>query len=194
MKKKEKLELLYCKALEVFARYGYKKATLDDIAGEIGITKPGIYKYVKDKMDLYEKTLSYALLRWQEKVVTAVNREDDIIRKFIVMSQKGYEYLMEDQLLTEVLKKDPTIFPFSTHVVRFREVNNRSLNLIKYILKEGIRQKKFSKVDIGRTSILLYSIYRTFIVEAYVISDAKQIKKIYTDGIQLILNGLIERP
>ncbi|MEE9936569.1 MAG: TetR/AcrR family transcriptional regulator [Deltaproteobacteria bacterium] len=194
MKKKEKLELLYCKALEVFARYGYKKATLDDIAGEIGITKPGIYKYVKDKMDLYEKTLSYALLRWQEKVVTAVNREDDIIRKFIVMSQKGYDYLMEDQLLTEVLKKDPTIFPFSTQVVRFREVNNRSLNLIKYILKEGIRQKKFSKVDIGRTSILLYSIYRTFIVEAYVISDAKQIKKIYTDGIQLILNGLIERP
>jgi AcrR family transcriptional regulator len=120
MKKKEKLELLYCKALEVFARYGYKKATLDDIAGEIGITKPGIYKYVKDKMDLYEKTLSYALLRWQEKVVTAVNREDDIVRKFIVMSQKGYDYLMEDQLLTEVLKKDPTIFPFSTHVVRFK--------------------------------------------------------------------------
>jgi len=193
MKKKEKLELLYCKALEVFARYGYKKATLDDIAKEIGITKPGIYKYVKDKMDLYEKTLSYALLKWQEKVVNAVDHEDDIIQKFIVMSQKGYEYLMEDQLLTEVLKNDPTVFPFSTHVVRFKEINNRSMNLIKYILKEGIKQKRFSKVDIQRTSILLYSIYRTFIVEAYIISDAKQIKKIYTDGIHLILNGLIER-
>lgn len=193
MKKKEKLELLYCKALEVFARYGYKKATLDDIAKEIGITKPGIYKYVKDKMDLYEKTLSYALLKWQEKVVNAVDHEDDIIQKFIVMSQKGYEYLMEDQILTEVLKKDPTVFPFSTHVVRFKEINNRSMNLIKYILKEGIKQKRFSKVDIQRTSILLYSIYRTFIVEAYIISDARQIKKIYTDGIHLILNGLIER-
>jgi AcrR family transcriptional regulator len=193
MKKKEKLELLYCKSLEVFARYGYKKTTLDDIAGEIGITKPGLYKYVKDKMDLYEKTLSFALLRWQDRVVNAVNREDDIVRKFIVMSQKGYDYLMEDELLTEILRKDPTIFPFSTNIVRFREVNQRSLDLIKYILEEGIKQRKFSKVDIQRTSVLLYSIYRTFIVEAYVISDAKQIKKIYTDGINLILNGLIER-
>jgi len=193
MKKKEKLELLYCKSLEVFARYGYKKTTLDDIAGEIGITKPGLYKYVKDKMDLYEKTLSFALLRWQDRVVNAVNREDDIVRKFIVMSQKGYDYLMEDELLTEILRKDPTIFPFSTNIIRFKEVNQRSLNLIKYILEEGIKQRKFSKVDIQRTSVLLYSIYRTFIVEAYVISDAKQIKKIYTDGINLILNGLIER-
>jgi len=193
MKKKEKLELLYCKSLEVFARYGYKKTTMEDIAGEIGITKPGLYKYVKDKMDLYEKTLSFALLRWQDRVVNAVNREDDIVRKFIVMSQKGYDYLMEDELLTEILRKDPTIFPFSTNIVRFREVNQRSLDLIKYILEEGIKQRKFSKVDIQRTSVLLYSIYRTFIVEAYVISDAKQIKKIYTDGINLILNGLIER-
>lgn len=193
MKKKERLELLYCKALEVFARYGYKKTTIEDIASEIGITKGGIYKYVKDKMDLYEKTVSYALLRWQDRVVDAVNHEDDIIRKFIVMSHKGYEYLMEDEPLTEVLKKDPTVFPSSTNVVRFREVNQRSLDLIQHLLEEGIRQRRFSKVDIQRTSILLYSIYRMFIVEAYIISDAKQIEKMYTDGISLILNGLIER-
>ena len=192
MKKKEKLELLYCKALEVFARYGYKKATIEDIAGEIGITKGGIYKYVKDKMDLYEETVSYALVRWQDRVVEAVNHEDDIVQKFIVMSQKGYEYLMEDKLLTDVLKKDPTVFPFSTNVVRFRKVNQRSMDLIQYLLEEGIRQKRFSQVDVLQTSKLLYSIYRMFIVEGYIISDAKHIEKMYTDGISLILNGLIE--
>ena len=192
MKKKEKLELLYCKALEVFARYGYKKATIEDIAGEIGITKGGIYKYVKDKMDLYEETVSYALVRWQDRVVEAVNHEDDIVQKFIVMSQKGYEYLMEDKLLTDALKKDPTVFPFSTNVVRFRKVNQRSMDLIQYLLEEGIRQKRFSQVDVLQTSKLLYSIYRMFIVEGYIISDAKHIEKMYTDGISLILNGLIE--
>ena len=192
MKRKEKLELLYCKALEVFARYGYKKATIEDIAGEIGITKGGIYKYVKDKMDLYEETVSYALVRWQDRVVEAVNHEDDIVQKFIVMSQKGYEYLMEDKLLTDVLKKDPTVFPFSTNVVRFRKVNQRSMDLIQYLLEEGIRQKRFSQVDVLQTSKLLYSIYRMFIVEGYIISDAKHIEKMYTDGISLILNGLIE--
>ncbi len=193
MKKKERTEQLYCKALEVFARYGYKKSTIEDIANEIGITKAGIYKYAKDKSELYEETLTYALVRWQDKVVNAVNREDDIVRKFTVMSQKGYEYLMEDKALTEVLKKDPTVFPFSTNVVRFGMVNQRSLNLIHNILEEGIRQKKFSNVDVKQTSIFLYSIYRMFIVEAFVISNAKQIKKMYTGGINLILNGLVER-
>ncbi|WDP88828.1 MAG: TetR/AcrR family transcriptional regulator [Desulfobacter sp.] len=193
-KRAERLELLYSRALNIFARYGYKKATVEDIAGEIGITKSGLYKYAKDKMDLYEKTLSHALIRWQARVVEAVNQEDDIIQKFIVMGRKGYEYLMEDEPLREVIKNDPAVFPHSTNVIRFREVNQRSLDLIERLLTEGILQGKFSKdIDVKQTSRLLYSIYRMFIVESYIISEVNQNKKMYINGIALLLNGLLVR-
>lgn len=194
MKKTERLELLFTRALNIFARYGYKKTTMEDIAGEIGITKSGLYKYAKDKMDLYEKTVSYALIRWQNKVFEAVSQEDDILEKFIVMSRKGYQYLMEDKPLREVLKNDPTVFPHSTNVIRFEQVNQRSLDLIEHILDEGIKQNRFSdQIDIRDTSRLYYSIYRMFIVESYIISDVAQIEKMYLNAIRLLLNGLLIR-
>ncbi len=193
MKRNEKHELLLTKALEIFARYGYKKATIEDVAGEIGITKGGIYKYVENKMDLYQKAVSNALGKWQERVAEAVAGEEDIVNKFTVMSKKGYEYLMEDENLREVLKKDPTVFPYSAQIVRFKEVNERSLGLIQNLLREGIKQKKFIEVDVVETSELLYSIYRMFIIEAYVISDVNKLQKRYTKGVNLILKGLLKR-
>lgn len=194
MKKEERLEQLYTRALGIFARYGYKKATVEDIAGEIGITKSGLYKYVADKKDLYEKTLSHALIKWQNRVVEAVNREDDIIRKFTVMSRKGYEYLLEDEALREVLKNDPAVFPHSTSIARFNAVNERSLGLIERILEQGVEEGIFAReIDIPQTSRLLYSIYRMFIVESYILSDVKQFNSMYNDGVSLVLYGLVAR-
>ncbi len=193
MKRKEKLELLYGKALEIFSRYGYKKSTVEDIAREIGLTKGGIYKYVHNKLDLYEKTVSHALGKWQNRVAEAMEEEEDITQKFIVMSRKGYEYLMQDKHLRKLLINDPTVFPYSSRIVRFRDVNHRSIMLIQSLLRQGIKQKKFSKVNIRQTSDLLYSIYRMFIVEAYIVSDVRKIQQMYMNGVNLILNGLIKR-
>ncbi len=193
MKRNEKRELLLTKALEVFARYGYRKATVEDIAGEIGLTKGGIYKYVDSKIDLYQKSVSHALGKWQDRVAEAVAGEDDIVEKFKVMSSKGYEYLMEDENLQAVLKNDPTVFPYSPHVVRFKEINERSLGLIQNLLREGIKENKFVDVDIVETSELLYSIYRMFIIEAYVLSDVYKLQKMYASGVTLILKGLMVR-
>lgn len=193
MRRKEKLELLYGKALEIFSRYGYKKSTVEDIAREIGLTKGGIYKYVRNKLDLYEKTVSHALGKWQDRVAEAMEEEDDITQKFIVMSRKGYEYLMQDKHLRKLLINDPTVFPYSSRIVRFRDVNRRSILLIQSLLRQGIKQNKFSKVNIQQTSDLLYSIYRMFIIEAYIVSDVRKIQQMYMNGINLILNGLIKR-
>ena len=193
MKRNEKQERLLISALEIFARYGYKKATVEDVAGAIGITKGGLYKYVKDKKDLYHKAVSYALGKWQDRVAEAIANEPDIVKKFSVMAKKGFEYLIEDNDLREILKNDPSIFPYSPQIVRFKEVNDRSLRLIESLLQEGIKNKTFTQIDTKGASELFYSMYRMFIIETYVISDTKDIENIYQLGIELILNGLLVR-
>ena len=93
MKPKEDIATVYEAALGVFAEFGFKKATLDDIAAQLGMTKGNLYRYAHNKQDLYRNTVRHALLRWQGKVRDAVAAESDVVQQFQVMCRKAVAYL-----------------------------------------------------------------------------------------------------
>lgn len=51
-------------AVEVFATYGYRGATLDEIAERAGISKPNLHYYFERKKDLYLAVLRRTLEIW----------------------------------------------------------------------------------------------------------------------------------
>jgi len=61
MRKKAPSNDIYNAALKIFAEFGYKKATMEDIAKELNMTKCNLYLYAENKMDLYENTVRSAL-------------------------------------------------------------------------------------------------------------------------------------
>ncbi|MCP2168909.1 TetR/AcrR family transcriptional regulator [Goodfellowiella coeruleoviolacea] len=48
-------------ALLVFARYGYRKASMDDVAKAAGISRPGLYFYFASKQELFRAAVEHAL-------------------------------------------------------------------------------------------------------------------------------------
>ncbi|UKD54826.1 TetR/AcrR family transcriptional regulator [Amycolatopsis sp. FU40] len=48
-------------ALEVFARYGYRKASMDDVAKAANISRPGLYFYFSSKPELFRATVQHSL-------------------------------------------------------------------------------------------------------------------------------------
>lgn len=48
-------------ALLVFARYGYRKASMDDVARAADISRPGLYFYFASKQDLFRAAVTHAL-------------------------------------------------------------------------------------------------------------------------------------
>ena len=48
-------------AVKIFHRKGYRTATLDDVAHELGLTKPALYHYVSSKEDLLSQIYLQAL-------------------------------------------------------------------------------------------------------------------------------------
>ncbi|WP_134727814.1 TetR/AcrR family transcriptional regulator [Amycolatopsis nivea] len=48
-------------ALEVFARYGYRKASMDDVAKAADISRPGLYFYFSSKPELFRATVRHSL-------------------------------------------------------------------------------------------------------------------------------------
>lgn len=181
-------------SLRLFARFGYQKTTMDDVAAEVGMSKGNIYFYVSSKRDLYEKTVSSALQQWRETVAAAVARVDDVVEKFSVMARLSFEYLVDHEDLRAVLIKDPSIFTLTPREDRFYEINLGAMQLIKNIIAQGIAEGRFLPVDVDHTSELFFSIYIMFLIKRYVKSEGVSAARMYEEAMKIVLRGLCTTP
>ncbi len=177
-------------ALKLFAQYGYRKTTLEDVAGELGMTPGNIYFYVKNKNELYEKTVRSALDRWRESVALAVAAEKSAPEKFVVMAERSFEYLRDRDDITAILSRDPDIFTLSPDEDRFRDINEGAMRIMRDILAQGVREKSFHKMNVEHATDFLFSVYIMFLIRAYVKKEEGNVEEMFREGLRLILRGL----
>lgn len=176
--------------LSAFAEFGYQKTTMEDIAGRLNMTKGNLYLYVKNKKDLYHKTVTWALLAWQSKVFEAVNNKPDVKDKFYTMCFKAVEYLSLNPEFQQVLKRDPEIFPMFPVKDPFYKINQNSVALIRSILKQGIKKNLIREIETERISEVLFMIYKMFIIRMYIKTEDKLIHDMFIDAVDMFANGL----
>lgn len=194
MRKKEKIEAIYNAAMGVFAEYGYRKATMGDIAEALGMTKGNLYLYVKDKKDLYDKSVGHALLRWQVLVRDAIAKEPDVRKKFLVMGEKALEYLAKDDDLRRVLVRDPEIFPMFPVKDPYLQINRNSVAMIRSILRKGIESGVFRRLNLDSLPELLFSIYKMLVIQTYVAREGKVVRRMFTDMLEVVTQGIFREP
>ena len=192
-KKDDKLIRIYEMALTVFARYGYKRSRMEDIAQALDMTKGNLYLYAANKRDLYEKAVAYALLKWQSHAKREADKYDDPVQQLAAYSTKGIEYLQEDAVLKAILIDNPAVFPISPSEDPFYEINHASMDMLKQILRQGIAIKRFGDMDVDRVSELFYAIYTLFINKVYIKSEGETTLRMFEEGIHIVLNGLLAR-
>ncbi len=180
-------------SLKCFARYNYKKTTMEEIAEELGLTKGALYSYARSKEDLYQKAVAYALTKWQAKVREAVEDADRPEDKFMALSFKAFKYLAADHDLRNILINDPDIFPMFPKEDPFFEINENSRNMLRAVLEEGINSNTFRPLDLDSATWLLFSIYKMFIIDTYVVPDREATEKLFKDAVDLLLHGLFSQ-
>ncbi len=189
-KREIKYESIYRASLKVFAEYGYKKATIGDIANELGVVKSALYFYVADKKELYNNAVAFGLRLWQDKVRESVALETDPRRKFEVMAHKALEYLSEDRNLRNILLRDPALFPLHPAQDPYTDINRDSLEMLKGIITQGIEEKRFRDVDVNTVAPLIFSFYVMLVQKIYMFPEAAFDKRMFEAGIDLVLRGL----
>jgi AcrR family transcriptional regulator len=185
---------IYTAALAVFAEYGYRKSTVEEIASKINCTKGNLYLYVKDKRELYTRTVNFALRRWQERVRQAIASEKGPRAQLETMCRKAVEYLSRDTELRDIIRRDPDIFPMFPTVDPYEAINARSVKMIASILRKGIRQKVFRPVDADRVSQVIFSMYKMVIIQTYIQNEAGFTQEMFEDTLDIVLNGISLQP
>lgn len=189
-KREIRCEAIYKAALKVFAEYGYKKTTIEDIAAELGTAKSSLYFYIKDKRDLYDKAVAYGFRHWQNKVRDAIAAEADVEKRFIVMAHKAYEYLAEDRHFRKILMRDPSLFPLHPSQDPYSDINRDSIAMLTAILERGVKEGRFRPIDVTAVAPLMFSFYVLMIQRTYMFPEDEH-TVMFEDGIDLFLRGLV---
>jgi AcrR family transcriptional regulator len=187
----QKLQDILNASLIIFARYGYKKTTMEEVAGVLHMTKGALYLYVENKKDLYQKTVAAALMHWQARVKEAVDLQTEPAEKLRVLSFKAFQYLSENIDLRKVLVQDPDIFPMFPREDPYLVINENSRNMLKAILEEGIGTGQFRPVDVESITWLLFSIYKMFIIDTYILTEKESTTKLFEEAVELVICGLL---
>jgi AcrR family transcriptional regulator len=72
-------EALLEAAVGVFARYGFRKTSMDEVARAAGVSRQGLYLLFADKEELFRKALTYKLARQLSTAVIVLSRTGDAL-------------------------------------------------------------------------------------------------------------------
>jgi AcrR family transcriptional regulator len=74
-------------ASKLFARLGFKKTTLDEVAGDVGIVKSALYRYFSNKEDLFNAVIDHFAKEHMEvieKAVKGASGTEDKLRALLI--------------------------------------------------------------------------------------------------------------
>jgi len=133
-------ERIQQKARELFMRYGFRSVTMDEIAGQTGISKKTLYQFFEDKDALVEAVMRSELDYMQTQCTKQMKEAENAIEE-IFLDMDAMEIVMDamnPQIVFDLEKFYPKTFEkFKKHK------NNFLLDAIKKNLERGIEEEVY---------------------------------------------------
>jgi len=85
------------KAVDMFLQLGFKSVTMDDIAGELGISKKTIYTYFKNKTELVRETVLNVFSQISCGIDHICSLEKDPIEELYEIKKLVMQHLKDEQ-------------------------------------------------------------------------------------------------
>lgn len=192
----ENRDLILKAALDVFSTYGYRGATVDQIANKCGLSKPNLLYYFRRKEDIYTAVLESTLTEWLEPLRLLDASRDPIseLTRYIVakleMSQRNPA--ASRLFANEILHGAP-------HINKFIHGPLKDLVESKVaVIKEWVRSGKIKSVDPHHFIFSIWAVtqhYADFAVQVEAIMGPKlDTQKTRKAVLAILLNGLKINP
>ncbi|MFH4966004.1 TetR/AcrR family transcriptional regulator [Gaetbulibacter sp. M235] len=139
-----KEEVLEC-SIANFTKFGSKSFTMDELAGELGMSKKTIYNYFKNKEDLVSESLEFLIKKIKKQIDLTLLQHTDPIVKIIEIYKIGFDYFKCFKPsftfgLKKYYPKADEVFETFRHEIVFGKVYN---------LLEQAQQQKLIKEEIN---------------------------------------------
>jgi AcrR family transcriptional regulator len=186
----KKKECILVEAAKCFARFGFKKASVDEIAKQAGVGKGTVYLAADSKEDLYYQVLHREMRTWLAECSQVLDHRKPADKLLAELLAIAMGHLDRHPLLSELLfgSAEKTMPEWRERFTELRALGRA--NLIE-ILRLGIRQGVFRKdLEVETVAALL----QDFHLSAYLPHHEKDARQDVAErarvGLDLVLNGL----
>ena len=179
-------------AREVFAKYGYRKTTIEDIAKAVYRAKSSVYHYFGGKDEIFRAVVEREAFQMVQSMREAVNAEISPAMKFRVLFRLLYEKVEETTNYFQFLMDEwYDIFSFTNEV----KSNNKKIvvDIIVSIFEEGNRQGVFD-VDDPRVKAEAAQVALFGFVSPWGIIGGEKVTDMIDPFIDVMLYGIMKRP
>ena len=188
----ERKEHILKSALEVFAEEGYSNSNLSLIAERAGISRPTVYQYFHDKVEIYYYAVKlitgrmfvhYSSIAWDESIGDEADRLHAIFDDIIGTAKANEASLLNLVSVIISAKKEGVDFAEVIH----KRTAKLSI-LFKRLIRQGIVRGTIAPVDIDAASDRLLTIAQMicFQVAFFPSFDANQAQEIASLGIDTL--------
>ncbi len=189
-----KRECILVEAAKMFARFGFRKTSIDEIAKEAGVGKGTVYLAADSKEELFYQVVHREVRAWQAacaKVVDPRVPADELLLRLYAEAQKN---LVGNGLVRDLFRGEMTkILP--QWASRYHELQALGRANIAEVLRIGVRQGLFrSELEVDEVASVLQDLHIAGMMlspegasEAYLLNRARV-------AFDLVLQGLRVRP
>lgn len=148
-------------AKELFERFGFKKTTVDEIAAGSGISKRTLYEMFESKEQILSELVMYEALLIRKMIQKELKEMNDPLAQMENFLKMAGDYFKSNPFLCKVLSDDNHMYaPFLRNEIQVIEEGIEGFFFS--ILKEGIKQGVFRKMDARGSANCMFVLFRSF--------------------------------
>jgi len=187
----ERKEQITEAATKVFAKQGFEKARMDDIAAEASLSKGTLYLYFKSKDAIIKHLLESLFEREFADLKSLADEQRPASEKLILFSEKMITDLQNWSRLIPIMYEFlGRLFRQSVVQEAFKKYMNTYLEMISPIIQQGIDEGEFKTGNAHEIAITFGAIFEGTILLWVYDSEKVNLERHLRSGTQLLLKGI----
>jgi len=190
--KPEKLESILDTARKMFARYGLRKTSLDEVARMARVAKATIYNYFGSKDKVYLEVLRREMDEVVEKISSSVGQEGSPKDKLITFVRAKFRYMRQAINILNLDREGIEKLLPTAEGIR-NELFERDVDIISSILDEGVEKGAFHTNNTILTARAIAHATRGFELNWLVQESEEKIDYYLNELLAILFYGLIHK-
>ena len=143
-------------AQKCFAAHGYRRTSIAQIAHGAGVAAGTVYRYFKDKEDVFREVVRDLHAQWLARARAAVAEPGTAVERLARMGRVSVEFDRENSLIGSIFRRDTEIIFAPLLEELHARLSKENVALIAEIVRDGIRDGSFRPIDPERAAYVLF--------------------------------------
>ncbi|MFO0665594.1 MAG: TetR/AcrR family transcriptional regulator [Polyangiaceae bacterium] len=189
-----KRECILVEAAKMFARFGFRKTSIDEIAKEAGVGKGTVYLAAESKEELFYQVVHREVRAWQAACAKVVDPRIPADELLLLLYSEAQKHLTANGLVRDLFSGETSkILP--NWATRYRELQALGRANVAEVLRIGIRQGLFrEELEVDEVAGVLQDLHIASLILTPADASEASLAHRARVAFDLVLQGLRTRP